>query len=185
MAVEHVEINEIAEDQAAAALTKRGGEFFHTVGVAFGGDVVFHAAGVVDVVNLSDAENWYGALCKDVQQHRLRRIDGVIVAPRRSHKVSRRSREWPGNHATHAMRPVEEFPGDFAHMIQFRNRNDVFVCGDLENTVTGGVHDGLAGAHVLFAEFLYDFGAGCWLVADGATADLPLKLGDQLVRKSV
>ena len=83
------------------------------------------------------------------------------------------------------MRPVEQFPRDLAHAIEPRNRNHVFVRGDLEDAVAGGVHDELAGAHVLFAEFFDDFGAGGGLVADRLAADLALKLGNQVARKTV
>ncbi len=57
--------------------------------------------------------------------------------------------------------------------------------GNLKDAVAGGVHDGFAGAHVLFAQFLDDFGAGGRLVAEGGAADLAFKLGDQLARKAI
>ena len=57
--------------------------------------------------------------------------------------------------------------------------------GDLKDGVARGVDDGLAGANVLLAKFLDDFGAGGGFVADGAAADLAFEFLDDLARESV
>src|SRR5215831_11315748 len=59
------------------------------------------------------------------------------------------------------------------------------MCGYLEDAVAGGVNDGLAGPHVLFAKFLDDFGAGRGLVADGFAADACFKRRDNFGWKTV
>ena len=62
MAVQHVEINEVAEDQPVFPLFCGGGQFFHAIGVAFSGEVFVHAASVVNVVNFSNAQHAHLAL---------------------------------------------------------------------------------------------------------------------------
>src|SRR5258708_16263086 len=80
--------------------------------------------------------------------------------------------ERPGDDAANAMLAVEKFSGDSAHPIKLGHGYDAFMCGDLENAVAGGVHDGHAGADVLFAEFFQDFGAGGGFVSQRLSADL-------------
>ena len=67
----------------------------------------------------------------------------------------------------------------------FRHQPDVFVGGNLEDTVAGGVDDGLAGADMFFAKFLDDFGAGGGFVAEGLAADLFFEFGDEFAREAV
>ncbi len=80
MAVEHVEVDQIGEDEAGGAAGDGVENFGHAVGIIFGGDVVADAAAVVDVVNFADAENGDAAFFEDVEEHGARRLDGVIVA---------------------------------------------------------------------------------------------------------
>ena len=92
MAVEHVEIHEIREDQPLRPARERFGELGHAVGVVFRGDVIRDAAAIVDIVNFADAEDGNFAVGEHVEQHRARRLDGVIVAAFGAAKISRRAR---------------------------------------------------------------------------------------------
>ena len=101
-----------------------------------------------------------------VEQHRFRRVDGVIVAALGPAEVSRRAGERPGNDAADAIRPVQHFSGDFAHAVKLGDRDHVFVGGDLEDAVARGVDDREAGAHVLLAQLLENFRAAGRLIAE-------------------
>src|SRR5262245_35760700 len=57
MAIQHVKIHQVSEDQASHARGKGLLELRHAVCVALGSDIVLHAAAVVDVMNLSHSEN--------------------------------------------------------------------------------------------------------------------------------
>src|SRR5258708_5519006 len=93
--------------------------------------------------------------------------------------------ERPGDDAANAMLAVEKFSGDSAHPIKLGHGYDAFMCGDLENAVAGGVHDGHAGADVLCAEFFQDFGAGGGFVAQRFAADLLFERFDNFWREAV
>ncbi len=90
MPVQHVEIHEIAENKPVLSLAHRGCQFLHPVGIVFRCDVVLYAAPIVDVVNLADAKHRHRSLLQYIQQHRLRRIDGIIMPPWRAHKIASR-----------------------------------------------------------------------------------------------
>src|SRR5208283_60327 len=113
-----------------------------------------YAAGVVDVVNFAYAENGGFIFGQDVEEHGLRRLDGVIVAAFGAAEISSRAGEGAGDYSANAIGAVEKFSGDFADAIKIGDRDYVFVRGDLENAVAGGVNDGVAGAHVFCAELL-------------------------------
>ena len=91
MAVEHVKIHEVGEDQTARLLREGLSQLGHSVGVVSRGDVIFHAAAVIDVVNLADAEHGNFFLGQDIQQHRAWRLDRVIVTAFGAAKISRRA----------------------------------------------------------------------------------------------
>src|SRR5262249_54933139 len=125
---------------------------------AAGGDVVLHAACIVDVVDFSDAEDRNAALFEYIQQHGLGRIDGIVVPPGGAHEIAGRARKRSRDDTTYTMRPIEQLACDFAHSIQLGDWNHVFMCGDLKNAVAGRVNDRLSGADVLFTKFLDDLG---------------------------
>ena len=160
-------------------------QFLHAVRVVLRGDVAVDAAAIVDIVNFADAEDRNFPLDEHVHQHRARRLDRVIVAALGAPKISRRARERPGNHAAHFVRPVEHFPGNFAHAVQLGDGDHVFVRRDLEYAVARGVNDREARSNVFLAQFLDDFGSGGGLVADRLAADGAFELFDQFARKTV
>ena len=116
---------------------------------------------------------------------RLGRVHGIVVAARRARKVSRWTREGPRNDAADAMRPIQQFSRNLAHPVQLGDGNHIFVRGDLKNAVARGVDDGLAGAHMLVAQFLDDFGAGSRLVAESLASDLLFEFSDELRRETL
>src|SRR6266403_3162423 len=66
MAVQHIEIHQIAEDESTLPLTGCRCQFLHTVGVAFCSYVLADAAAIVNVMNLADSENAYLSFREDV-----------------------------------------------------------------------------------------------------------------------
>ncbi len=71
----------------------------------------------------------------------------------------------PGDDAPHGVGAGEHFAGDVAQLVQAFQGDDGFVGGDLKHAVAGGVHDGLAGAQMFFAQLHQNLGAGGGLVA--------------------
>src|SRR5690348_17929485 len=117
MAIKHVEIHEIGEDEAFAALRKRLRKFGNAVGIVLSDDEIGNAAAVVDVVDFADTEDGHAALGENIEKHGARRLDGVVVATLSAAIISRRPREGASNHAADAMRAVEKFARNFAHAI--------------------------------------------------------------------
>ena len=64
-----------------------------------------------------------------------------------------------------------EVVGDLAPLVELRHRDDVFVRGDLEHAVGGGVDNRIAGLDVARAELVDHGGAGRHDVANRGTAD--------------
>jgi len=185
MAVEHVEVDEVAEDEAGWAFANRGSEFGHAIRVGTGGDVVGDAAAIVNIVNFADAKNGNVLFGEHIEQHGHGRVDGVIMAAWRAHEVAGRSGERAGDDAADAVRPLQKFAGDFTHFVKVGDGDYFFVGGNLEDAVAGSVNDGFAGADVLFAKLLDDFGAGGRLVADGFAADARFESADDFRREAV
>src|SRR5260370_9145814 len=184
VAIEHVEIHQVAKNESALALTDCRRQFLHAVRVTLCGDVFFHSAAIVNVMNLANSENTHFLFRKNVHQHRPRRINSIIVPPRGPHEVSRRSGKRPRDHASHAVRPIQQFPCDFAHAVEFSDWDHVFMRGDLKHAVARRVHDWLARSYVLLTQFLDDLCAGSRLVSNRLPANLSLELFDQFLRKS-
>ena len=73
------------------------------------------------------------------------------------------------------MFPGEDGAGFFAHFIELLRRIEFLVAGDLEHTVTGGIHNGVAGADVLLAQLIQNGGTAGGSVAQRLGADGSLK----------
>src|SRR3954471_11785061 len=56
-------------------------------------------------------------------------------------------------------------------MIQFFQRDDILVGGDLKNAIGGGIKNGFSGTHMFRAEFLDNLCAGRGFVANYLTTD--------------
>ncbi len=185
MAVEHVEIDEIREDEPARLARERFGELGYAVGIIFCGDVIGDATPVVDVVNFADAENGNFCVGEHIEKHGARRLDGIIVAALGATIIPWRAGERTSDDATNTMRSLKKLARDFAHFVELGDGNRFFMRGDLENAVAGGVNDRKAGTLVLFAEFLDDFGAGGGLVAESFAADRALEFFHEIAREAV
>ena len=77
-----------------------------------------------------------------------------------------------GDHAGKGVIAGQDLAGDPAVSVQFIDRNDLFVSGDLEDAVCGGVNDQISGPHMFFTEFIEDRCAGGNTVAEDAAAGL-------------
>ena len=185
MAVEHVEVNEVGEDEAGGAFAESGVEFVHAVGVVFRGDVVRDTAAVVDVVDFADAKDGGAAVGENVEKHGARRLDDVVVAALGAAEITGRAKKRSRDDAANAMRAVEQFAGDFAYTVQLGDGDDLFVSGDLEDAVAGGVDDGAAGANVFIAKLLDDFRARGGPVAERLAADGFFEGGDEVGGETV
>ena len=115
----------------------------------------------------------------------LRRRHGVIVAVGGARETAGRADERPRDHAAHFVRSAQDLARRLADLVEFPQRDDFFVRGDLEDAVGRGVDDRRAGAHVLLAQFLDDLGAGGGLVAERAAADAALEFVHDLGREAV
>src|SRR5882762_3034735 len=185
VAVQHVEIHQVAKNESALAFADRRRQFFHAVGVALCRHVFFDSAAVVNVMNLANSENANFTLRENIHQHRLGRIHRIIMPPRRPNIMSGHSRKWPREHPSHAVRPIQQFPCDLAHAIELGNWNHLFMRGDLKHAIARRVHNRLARPHVFFAQLLDNLRTGCWLVSDRLLANLLLEFFDQISRESV
>src|SRR5580704_14308036 len=107
------------------------------------------------------------------------------MPPLRPPEISGRASERPRDHATHAIRSIQKFSRDLAHLVKFRHRNYVLVRRNLKDAVARRVYDRKTGPHMLLVELFDYFRAGRRLVPYRAPPDLLFKFRDQLRRKSV
>src|SRR5690606_8988553 len=99
----------------------------------------------IDVGNLADGENLVAGRCSAVEQGRLGRRHGEIPAIAGAFEIFRiLTDEGSGDDAADAQRRRHR-KGDLADAIEPVEAEMAFVRGDLEDTVDGGVADGLAG----------------------------------------
>ena len=185
VAVEHVEIHQVDEQQPRAVRLQRRQRLGDAVGVALGLDVVRHALPAVDVVNLPDAEGEHARLLQPRHQQRLGRIDGVVVAAHGAPEAAGLPLERPRNHPPHLMRRRQQVARGLAHAVELFHRNNLFVRGNLEDAVGGGVHNRRAGLHVLRAQLFDDLRPARRFVAQRLAAHRPLELFHHLGRKTV
>ena len=79
--------------------------------------------------------------------------------------------KWPGNDTP----DIKHVAGDLAPLVELLQPDHLFMRGDLEYRIAGGINDGKARAHVLFAKLHEDFGSRGNGVAQGFPADLCFK----------
>ena len=185
MAVKHVEIDQVREDQPRRIIAAAPRGAFPFRPVIFRGDIIFDPAPVVNVVNFADAENGHASRGQHVQHHGLGRIDRIVMPPRGTREISGRAGKGARDDAAHAVGTVEHVPRDFAHAVKFGDRNHLFVRGDLKNAVARGVHDREPGAHMLGAQLFQNFRAAGGLISERRASDGALEPLDQFARKSV
>jgi hypothetical protein len=80
---------------------------------------------------------------------------------------------------------ADQLVGNPADAIELRDRDHLFVRGDLEDAVGGRVDDRVTGPHVLGAELVDDRRPRRGVVADRAAADAFLELGDHFRGEAV
>ena len=122
-------------------------------------------------------------LDKRVQQRRPGRFERVVVTIGGAREGARHADERPCDDAANTRPARREIERRFADSVLLRDRDHVFMRGDLKHAVGRRIDDRLAGPHVLGAEPVDDLGAGGDHVAQGAAANAPLELGDELRRK--
>ena len=120
-----------------------------------------------------------------VEQRRLRRRHRVVVPVRRPRVRAGRPDKRPRDHAADSQAVHDDAIGRLAHPVQLGHGHDVFMRGNLEDAVGGGVHDGPARGDMRVAEPLDDLGARRDLVAQGLPANLALEPLDHVWRKAV
>ena len=161
VAVQHVEIDQIDEDQAAVARRPCASRVFSMPSA-----LVL----VLSSVSRCRAPGRRRRSCRRWTPARRRfasasssmprgRRHGVVVAVGGARERAGRADERPRDHAPHFVRPAQDLARDLADAVQLGKRDHLFVRGDLEDAVGRGVDDGRARAHVLFAQFLDDLGA--------------------------
>src|SRR5260370_28289936 len=108
--IKQIEIHEIAKNQTLQLFAQRGAELFHSVGIIFCGDVMLDAAAVVDVMNLSDAEDQDIFFGENVEQHWAWRLDGIIMTALGALKIPGGTEKRPGDDASHTVRAIGQSP---------------------------------------------------------------------------
>ena len=179
-----VEIDVIGEQEAAVrkGFQRRDchGEMLHVVAALHLGAGV---AMTENVANLADADNGAPGLRRAIEDRAIGRWQREILAILRAFvSVGRRSHEWPRDDAPD-VQAITQAPRDAADLVKALASKTVFMRGDLQHGIDGGVDDGLATAHMFVAQFLDDGDAGRMAVADHARqARLAHEICDQSFR---
>ena len=137
-----------------------------------------NAAAKENVGDLSDGIDGYVLGGEAIEQHAGGGRNGVIVAVGGARERAGLAFEGTCDHAAYLVRTGENFTGDLADAVEFRDWNDCLMSGDLKNAISGGIDDRRAGAHVLLAELFNDLGTGGGLVSEGLRPILVLEGGD-------
>ena len=104
---------------------------------------------------------------------------------RRALVISGGADERPRDHAPDRVLSREDFTRDARRFVELLERDRLFVRGDLEDRVAGGVDDPLPRALVLLAELLDDFRPRRRLVAEHAATGPVHEWVDHVVREAV
>ena len=105
-----------------------------------------------------------------LQYRRRRRLNGQIVAVTGALEVAgfvadKRTRDY----ATNVVAAFGQlFTRDFTQLVQLIETIGLFMAGNLEYRVSGGIENRLAGFHMLFAQLVEDNGTGRVAVAEVA-----------------
>src|SRR5579863_4488388 len=159
MAPQHIEFNEVDEQQpleVALQPAQRGG---HTVAVGLGMIALRQSAAREEVFDLANANHLFTVVFQDIQKGSSQWCEREVAPVFGALEVARRAGERTGDDAANGVFSGKLGSGDAAHMIQFLERYDILVRGDLKNAVCRSIQNGLASAHVLFTQLLDDLGA--------------------------
>ncbi|CZZ30491.1 Uncharacterised protein [Enterobacter hormaechei] len=185
-----VEVHEVGEDNGLIA------RFFHLFD---GGveqriqtgrfDLFGNAAVGVNVRDFTHGNHVTVFLVDEFLQHGRRRwLHGQIVTVAGTLEVTRfvADKRTRDNAANVVAAFGQLFTGDFAQLVQFIQAKRLFMAGDLENGVSRGIENRLAGFHVLFAELVQNHGTGRVAVTEVARQVGALhQLIKQLLREAV
>ena len=165
MAEEHVEIDQIREEQAVFHFRPKLARCIPCLrrSKRSGCDSVMPSPAKMSAIFPTPMTS--DAAFAERVENAARRLHGVIVPPRGAPEMSRRAIERPRDDAPDAG-GVRVAARDFANLVKPLDRQHVFVRGDLQNGIGGGVEDRFAGAHVFRAEFFENGGAAARVVAD-------------------
>ena len=185
VAVEHVKIDQIGEDQLARPALQKALCGGNTRRVVFRMVDRRDAAVAEDVLDLADADHLVPRPVQRVQDRVVEGRERIIAPVFRAPVVARFTEERARNDAADQIVALQQFPRHFTDVVQLFQRNHPFVRGDLEHAVRRGVDDGFAGADMLVPQALDDLRAACYAVAERPAADGLLEPAHQVCRKAV
>jgi len=182
VAVEHVEIDQIGEDQAARAGLRQ----FHNLLLRCVGGVgvkrACQAAMGKNIFDFTNAGDRHARRLQAVEHGRLGQGIGIVAAVFGALEGAGPAHKRTGNHPPDLVR-IAERAGGFASAVQFA-QGDYFLMGrDLKNRIGAGINDPGAFAHLARAQFLDDRGAAGGPVADEAPPGAGLESRHQFRRE--
>ena len=180
MPVDRVEVDEVGEDQSPLDARDRLLHRVHPLIVTRRVHRRPNAAAGEEILNLAHRVHRRARGRQPIEQRLAAGRTGEIVTIRGALELSRRADERARDHPPDAHALDDELVGDAADAVLLLDRNHILVREDLEHAVGRGVDDRRAGAHVLGAEAVHDLRARPDQIANRATTDAPLELGDHL-----
>ncbi len=169
VAVEHVEVNVVGEDQAALFLSCPFRHLLLRSQVVPGVFRFCDAAMREDVFDFADGVDGNAAVGETFENGLFFRLERKVAPVLRALERAGGAEEGAGDDAADLVF-VAQLSSDFAGLVELLDRHDFFVRGDLENGIGAGIGDPFAGFHVLGAEFVEDDRATGSLVAENLTA---------------
>ena len=186
MAVDHIKFDQVDKQQAVEGFFQHLQRHLNALGIVERVVFAVDAAVDEDVVDLPHRPDIQPGVEELIEHGIGLGRAGVIAAVLGALEVFRiGAHKRPGDHPPHRVLAREDLAGFLADLVKFRDRDHIFMGRNLENAVSRGVDDRLAGAQVLLAQLLKDHGAGGRVIPQGAAADLFLKFIHDLGRKPV
>ncbi len=180
-----VEIVEVGEDQSVRSLADERGHLLGPVRVVGGVDGAPDALSGKDVADLPDADGLHACLPQVIERGRARRGQRIVAALVGALQCARLTHERPGDHPRDLPLIAEHLPRDLTGAVEFVQRDDAGMRGDLKDAVAGGVDDPRAGLRVLSNKLLDNLRAGGRAVPDDRPPRPALELADDLRREAV
>ena len=184
MAVEHVEVDEVGEDQAPAALVQHVEHRLEDGPVVPGLDLPGEAALPENARHLADGEGRDPSLRTPIRQRRPGWRECDVLAGFGPDIGAGRAHEGARDHAGDAP-PPRDLERLRAEGVQLRDRKDVLVRRHLEHAVGARVDDGPARAYVLLTQTGNHLGAAGYFVPQPAEARLRDEGIEQVRRERV
>lgn len=134
VAVAHIKVNEVDEDQSFSLVLDEGQGLVHPIFVALGVDGIAQALSAEDIFNFANTGNGDVCLLEVVEDGGAGRGEGKVFAVVGTLVGARGTDKGSGDHPAHVV-GIEERPGDFAGAVEFFEGDRFFVCGNLEDTI--------------------------------------------------